>query len=276
MGGFINAITGGNDNFQAQNTPGFAQAVSQTNNNYNQTYGQQQGLDTQLQGIATNGSSLAQNQLTAATGQNIAEGAGMVESQKGLNPALAARLAGQQTSQANQQAANQSAQLQAQTQMGAMGQLAGNLSNQGSQAVSYNSALQQQQSANNVTNAGVAATNATNAQKTTGGLLGGGAAGIAKLAGSQGGKIPGAATVPGDSLKNDTVSAMLSPGEIVVPRTQAADPEKAKAFIDALMKDKKAKGEGDKSYGDVLAAHRNLHARISQLEQRLGGGNNGR
>lgn len=36
-----------------------------------------------------------------------------------------------------------------------------------------------------------------------------------------GGKVPGIPKVTGDSPKNDTVPAMLSPGEIVVPRTMA-------------------------------------------------------
>lgn len=37
----------------------------------------------------------------------------------------------------------------------------------------------------------------------------------------QGGQVPGQANVPGDSPKNDTVHAMLSPGELVVPRSLA-------------------------------------------------------
>lgn len=36
-----------------------------------------------------------------------------------------------------------------------------------------------------------------------------------------GGQVPGQATVSGDSPKNDTVPAMLSPGELVIPRTMA-------------------------------------------------------
>src|SRR5262249_51217969 len=42
-----------------------------------------------------------------------------------------------------------------------------------------------------------------------------------------GGMIPGHAKVPGDSLKNDTVHVMASPGEAVIPRTavQAHMPE---------------------------------------------------
>jgi hypothetical protein len=39
-----------------------------------------------------------------------------------------------------------------------------------------------------------------------------------------GGGVPGQANVAGDSPKNDTVPAMLSPGEYVVPRSQAKSP----------------------------------------------------
>ena len=54
------------------------------------------------------------------------------------------------------------------------------------------------------------------------------------LAMKQGGKVPGTAQEHGNSPKNDTVPAMLSPGEIVVPRSHASDPEKAAAFAKAV------------------------------------------
>lgn len=38
-------------------------------------------------------------------------------------------------------------------------------------------------------------------------------------------KVPGNASVMGDSLKNDTVPAMLSPGELVVPRSLTQNPQ---------------------------------------------------
>lgn len=60
---------------------------------------------------------------------------------------------------------------------------------------------------------------------------------------AQGGLIPGYAR-GGDSLANDTVSAKLSPGEIVLPRsiTKADDaPDKAKAFVEAIRKKHKMK-----------------------------------
>jgi hypothetical protein len=57
-----------------------------------------------------------------------------------------------------------------------------------------------------------------------------------------GDKVPGKAEVEGDSYKNDKVPAMLSPGEIVVPRSAAKDPEKAAAFAKSVaMRGKRKK-----------------------------------
>lgn len=60
---------------------------------------------------------------------------------------------------------------------------------------------------------------------------------------AQGNTVPGQASVGGDSLKNDTVPAMLSPKEIVLPRsvTLSKDPAGAAArFVAAIKaKDKK-------------------------------------
>lgn len=49
-----------------------------------------------------------------------------------------------------------------------------------------------------------------------------------------GGKVAGKASVAGDSEKNDTVPALLSPGEIVVPRSHTSDPNKAAEFAKAV------------------------------------------
>lgn len=54
----------------------------------------------------------------------------------------------------------------------------------------------------------------------------------------QGGAVPGKASVAGDSPSNDTVPAMLSPGEIVIPRSvvnSANAPEKAAQFVAAVL-----------------------------------------
>lgn len=53
-----------------------------------------------------------------------------------------------------------------------------------------------------------------------------------------GGEVPGKPKVAGDDHKNDTVPAMLSPGEIVIPRSiaQGKDaPSKAAAFVEAVL-----------------------------------------
>lgn len=52
---------------------------------------------------------------------------------------------------------------------------------------------------------------------------------------SHGGPVGNAATapVPGDSTKNDVVPAMLSPGEVVIPRSKLGNPNKVLAFLEA-------------------------------------------
>lgn len=57
-----------------------------------------------------------------------------------------------------------------------------------------------------------------------------------------GGHVPGKAAVTGDSLKNDTVHAMLSPGEVVIPRSvmQSKDPARGAAdFVAAVLAKKR-------------------------------------
>ncbi len=65
----------------------------------------------------------------------------------------------------------------------------------------------------------------------------------AMIMASKGGKIAGQARRPGNDYANDTVPAMLSPGEIVVPRSHASDPEKAAAFARAVAEKSKRKGK---------------------------------
>lgn len=63
---------------------------------------------------------------------------------------------------------------------------------------------------------------------------GGGAAADAVMLASKGGQVPGIPRMPGDSKVNDTQPAMLSPGEIVVPRSAAHTPQTALSFIKHL------------------------------------------
>lgn len=73
-----------------------------------------------------------------------------------------------------------------------------------------------------------------------------------------GGRVPGQAMVTGDSLKNDTQPAMLSPKEIVLPRsiTMAPDaPEKAKTFVEAILK---KQGHGNSKH------HKEFHKALKE------------
>lgn len=72
--------------------------------------------------------------------------------------------------------------------------------------------------------------------------------------------VPGKPEVSGDSPKNDKVHAMLSPGEVVVPRSIAPHPEAVKNFVTHLMKNK-----------PVKPVHPDdVHAVLSALEKRRG------
>lgn len=88
---------------------------------------------------------------------------------------------------------------------------------------------------------------------------------------ARGGKIPGKAEVEGDSPKNDTVPIMASPGEVVLPRTSAKDPEKAAEFVEALNKQREKKSGGG-GYADVLRAQEAMHNRLAQIEKFCYGG----
>lgn len=71
---------------------------------------------------------------------------------------------------------------------------------------------------------------------------------------SEGGKVLGKAETKGDSEKNDTVPALLSPGEIVIPRTATRSAESAHAFLDKIIQ----KHEGP-SYKEIMKAKEKYH-----------------
>jgi hypothetical protein len=108
----------------------------------------QQGLLAQFQAQASGqGPSLAQMQLQQATDRNAANAMGLIASQRGLNPGLAARLAGQNAANINQQAAGQSAMArlaeQYQAQQGLAG-LSGQMRGQDLELAGQNAQLAQQ------------------------------------------------------------------------------------------------------------------------------------
>lgn len=88
---------------------------------------------------------------------------------------------------------------------------------------------------------------------------------------SPGGTVPGRAPAAGDSYANDTVPAMLSPGEIVIPRSIAQGPnapDRAAEFVEHI----RATSKPEKGYGRVLATQRELAQRLERLERMAMGG----
>jgi hypothetical protein len=194
------------------------------------------------------------------------------------NAGLMARQIGMQGAQQQQQMMGQAATLQAQQQLAAQQQLGAQQAQMAGQmqgaSQGYNQAAGNaygqtlggigQQNANQVNLAGAQAglegQRAGATASIAGGLLGGAGAAlglkkahggiIPSISGPQsqagqhfhnmksGGNVPGQAKVAGDSLKNDNQPAMLSPGEIVIPRSIATGknaPEKAAAFVRACL-----------------------------------------
>lgn len=256
-----------------------------------QVGGEQARLSQMLQAQAEGrGPSLAQMQFAQALQQAQAATQAQLASARGLSPAQAQQLALQQQAAARQQAAGQSGQLRLQEQMAAQSAL-GNLLGQRRQqellggqlaAGMYGTAgqlglggAQLEQQAREATMQ--AARQEAEANKQLTGSIVGGLAGIGAAAagaprvpvaarGREQPIVPGKAKFKGDTRSNDTVPAMLSPGEIVLPRTvaQAPDaPEKAKDFVSAL---KKQKRPSPKAFGEALSRLAELEARMNAME----------
>lgn len=171
----------------------------------NRVYNQQQGLANQLLAQTQGqGPNPALAQLNQTTGQNVANQAALMASQRGAsaNPALLARQAAMQGANTQQQAVGQGATLQAQQQLAAQQALAqqqAQMAQQNLQGESiYQGALAAQNSAltqgslgaQNI-NANIQGQNASTRGGLLGGLLGGVAGGLSSGLGfSQGGEVP--------------------------------------------------------------------------------------
>jgi len=218
-------------------------------------------------GAANSGNTLA-SQLSAAQGaQEAGSGAGVQAAGGAANRALQANQAagelggnidtsifGQQATvggaqnainAANAGAANRASEFGA----GAANQASQFNAGQGSEAARFRAQLMQQQYQNafdaaRAKAAADAANNAANMQlignvaRGVGAGLSGGLteapAAAEEIALAKGGPVGNAADapVPGDSAKNDIVPAKLSPGEIVLPRSVAGNPNKIIAFLE--------------------------------------------
>lgn len=204
--------------------------------------------------------SAAQNLLKEQTQGNAMQAAGAVGGIRGINPGLRARMILDQQGRIQQQAAAQGAGLQAQEQAQATGQLGQAIDNQRQQDVGLFSGLVGG-AANGVGGAlarpfGAAAPNPVDVLN-----------GIGR---AKGGEIPGQAPAPGDSPQNDTVPAMLSPGEVVLPRSVAQSedaPEDAADFVAALKG--RHSGAGSQSgagFGKVLQ----IQKQILDMQKQIG------
>lgn len=105
-----------------------------------------QALTAQSQGQGPN---IAQLQLEQATNRNIEQNAGLLGSQRGMNPALASRLIAQNSARAGQEAAGQSGIMRAQQQLAAQSQLGGLLGTEAQQEIQRQQILQGAQAAQN-------------------------------------------------------------------------------------------------------------------------------
>lgn len=257
----------------------YAQAIAEAQARASQTYGQQQQLGDALRAQAAGqGPNPAQAQYQQNVNQAAQQAAGMARSQRGISPALAARMAALGLGSAQQNAAGGAATLQAEQQLGAQSQLAGLYGQQagaagqqlatasGAQSAQAGHQISSQQYAQGLT-AHAQEVNAAAEQKTLGGITSGLSSAAMMLAAAYGAVVPGRAAVDGDSERNDTVPAMLSPGEVVIPRSAADDPEKAKAFVEAIKRSK-PQGAEPLDMGQVLRHLDGLHARLRALEAR--------
>lgn len=138
-----------------------------------------------------------------------------------------------------QRAVNDEGMLREQSKLDARGQLADVLGTQAQADIGQSA--EQARIRREVNAANQASIEATrkNRQSTESAVGGGLMSGMGM---SDGGQVPGRPRVFGDDSRNDTVPAMLSPGEIVVPISKADDPSEAARFARAVAENGGAKG----------------------------------
>ena len=169
---FINAINSAQGN----------QATNLTNQNQ-----LAQMLLAQSQGQGPNP---AQAMLMQNANELAQQQAGGIASQKGINPALAARQMQMQGAQAAQAAAGHAGVMGAQQQLGAQGQLGGLYGQIGNQNLNAQQMNLSALTGAHQTNAGVAAQNAAATQATASGLLSGASSAGMAMAMARGGMVP--------------------------------------------------------------------------------------
>jgi hypothetical protein len=241
--------------------PGFADELQRARGETFGALGASRGVGAQQAALADalraqaegRGPSLAQMQYNQALGQTQAAIQSQLASARGLSPAQAQRIAARQQAAMGAGAASQSAMLRLQEQQAAQAAL-GNLLGQ----------QRQQELLGGQLASGMYGTAAQGALSAS--SLQAKAAEEARRNLARGAEVKGQAKFQGDTRSNDTVPAMLSPGEIVLPRTVAQSedaPEKAKKFVEAI---KKQKRPSPKAYAQALARLQELESRMDAME----------
>lgn len=217
MGSFLRGATGTGNDFTANgaNVQGqdFTGQLATANANLGSTFNNQGQLASQLQNqIAGTGPNPAAIQAQQMNENAIKSNAGMIASQKGIDPALAARTAAYNGANMQQQAAGQGALLGANQQLQAQGQLANLYGQQAGEAGGQESTLQNALAAYNNANVGMTSninntSEAAHAQNAgiggglVGGILGGASSAIGSLF-AKGGTVPASDTVIPDKTQN--------------------------------------------------------------------------
>lgn len=205
MGSFLgNAL--GVTNKNTGSNPYAAQALPQLEQNSQQIYGQQQALANALQKQAAGeGPNPAQIQFEMNQQQNLANAQGLLAGQRGLNPALAAKLGSNMAAEGGQNAAAQSALMQAQQQLAAQQ----NLGNLLGQMQSGNLGSQQAWNQANLGAQNITANAAQGNQGVNSGLVGGVLGGLSSFAG-----LAGGGKYEGGMIKGYDSGGIVDPGSM--------------------------------------------------------------
>lgn len=296
MGGLFSSVDP-NDRYQQKVLdPSAGMGYGQTVQNAQAGFAaNQQGQTDYIQSLkgqaAGSGPSVAEQMLQQQTQRNATGNASAIASQRGMNPALASKMLLDQNAAGQQTAAGQGATMRAGEMLNAQSLLGHALGQQGQQSLGAMSAAGGLQNQGYLGAAGINAGLATSAANNSGlkAITGGAASGAGAAMGflsqgasgplggadsaimaSSGALVPGHAMSPGDSPRNDTVSAKLSPGEIVLPRsvTQGDDaPEAARRFVQAVLR---RKGVGKAKHHETLHHVRKAKQALDALAAHMG------
>lgn len=197
-------------------------------------------LMASLQQQAATGAGGWENTLRAATlhSQNTAQALGQGDTGAGAVSGL--MNVGNAKAAAGQRAVGQENMLRKESMMSAQGELGALTGAAGQSDIEQANAAARAKQQQGATNLALIDQAQQNNKNLTSGISQG-----VSSAFSKGGAVPGSPVVFGDSSSNDTVPAMLSPGEEVIPRSAAGDLSKEIDFLKALHAKNGAQGLAD-------------------------------